>query len=330
MPDDVVPAIAELVTLIRIADEAIGQYAALRAAIFRELVAMRALGTGWKIQYERDPAEGDVTIPAKWTYHTTTGPIIINGQVLNGIGRIKEPETYAPIKSFDFLDANDRTPEPESEAAAAESRLLFLLNATLGEVKALAGALPAIQHEAKQRNLTTDTESLARLDLQMPVFPYWPRAPKEMTQADFDRILSDEKPLLDDARLTLHRVSIEATSLAESAQAIALPGTSPAEELRAEAERQATELSSHSSDFTTVHWFGTDHIFNGGQQAKAVGRLWKEWEAGGHGISEKTIGEEIGSAGNNYRLAMTFRNHRALGTMIVKLAAGIYALKKPE
>lgn len=135
----------------------------------------------------------------------------------------------------------------------------------------------------------------------------------------------------------LRRVQLDARRLLDLPEPVlasaggAVPfGSTPSDELRAAAERQATELSSHSSDFTTVHWFGTDHIFNGGQQAKAVGRLWKEWEAGGHGISEKTIGEEIGSAGNNYRLAMTFRNHRALGTMIVKLAAGIYALKKPE
>jgi hypothetical protein len=62
----------------------IDKYSALRAGIFRELVAMKSLiGGPWRIQYTRDPAEGDPAIPVKWTQHTTNGPIEIGGRTFN-------------------------------------------------------------------------------------------------------------------------------------------------------------------------------------------------------------------------------------------------------
>ena len=88
--------------------------------------------------------------------------------------------------------------------------------------------------------------------------------------------------------------------------------------------------ATHSEDFTTVDWFGTRYLFGDGLQAKAVGCLWAEHEKGEHGLSEKTIGEKIGSEASNYRLVSTFRKHPAWNTMIVKVQQGIYRLKKPE
>jgi hypothetical protein len=88
--------------------------------------------------------------------------------------------------------------------------------------------------------------------------------------------------------------------------------------------------ASHSEDFTTVDWFGTAYVFDDGLQAKAVECLWSEYEKGGHGLSEKSIGERIGSASSNYRLGSTFRNHPAWNSMIVKVRQGVYRLKRPE
>lgn len=105
----------------------------------------------------------------------------------------------------------------------------------------------------------------------------------------------------------------------------------------------------HAPDFTTVNWSGTAYDFDDGLQAKAIRELWKAWEDGGHGLSEKTIGEAIESADNNYRLEKTFRAcvkprckasrgvkppakpamHPAWGTMIEKVRAGVYRLKTP-
>jgi len=91
---------------------------------------------------------------------------------------------------------------------------------------------------------------------------------------------------------------------------------------------KAKGLLSHSSDFTTVTWYDTLYIFDDGLQAKAVALLWTEYDKGEMGLSEKTIGEKIGSSAANYRLDSTFRNHPAWGTMIVKVRQGVYRLKK--
>jgi hypothetical protein len=68
-------------------------------------------------------------------------------------------------------------------------------------------------------------------------------------------------------------------------------------------------------------------------QALAIALLWKEWEAGGHGLNEATIGDKLESGSDRYRLAHTFRNrgapHPAWGTMIVRVDRGVYALREP-
>jgi hypothetical protein len=79
--------------------------------------------------------------------------------------------------------------------------------------------------------------------------------------------------------------------------------------------------------------------------------LWAEWEKGDFTLSEKTIGEKIISANDNYRLRHTFRvvatakkgrgkvtMHPAWGTMIVAGGKGLFRLasvpnpkkKKPQ
>ena len=92
------------------------------------------------------------------------------------------------------------------------------------------------------------------------------------------------------------------------------------------------EITEHSEDFTSVIWFGTNYEFNK-TQAKCVEILWKEWEKGKLSLSEKTIGEEIGSSDENYKLKNTFRTkkrnkaggyimHPAWGKMIVPADTG--------
>ena len=109
-------------------------------------------------------------------------------------------------------------------------------------------------------------------------------------------------------------------------------------------ERKATSRTtqdeidtSHSEDFTSVVWFGEQHSFNK-TQALCVKYLWKEWETNREfGLSEKTIGEQIDSASDNYKLKHTFRvrrdgkylQHPAWGKMIVSCGKGTFRLNSP-
>lgn len=97
--------------------------------------------------------------------------------------------------------------------------------------------------------------------------------------------------------------------------------------------------TSHSADFTSVVWFGIRYQFKKGHQAKAVELLWKEWERGGHSLTQAAIGDEIGSCDERFELAKVFREkkprggytrHSAWGTMIQSVAKGAYALAAPS
>ena len=95
--------------------------------------------------------------------------------------------------------------------------------------------------------------------------------------------------------------------------------------------------ATHSLDFTTVVWFGQRYIFAAGQQARAIALLWSEWEKGGFTLSEKTIGDHIGSSADNYELRSTFRltlpgrpMHPAWNKMIVRVGRNLYKLQRPQ
>jgi hypothetical protein len=74
----------------------------------------------------------------------------------------------------------------------------------------------------------------------------------------------------------------------------------------------------HSEDFTSVVWDGIPFVFTK-SQAAVVKLLWCEYEKGTWTLSEKTIGEGIGSSANNYRIIHTFDKgkHPAWGTLII-------------
>lgn len=91
----------------------------------------------------------------------------------------------------------------------------------------------------------------------------------------------------------------------------------------------------HSEDYSSVVWFGKTYNFTK-TQALCVKHLWSEWEKSeGLSLSEKTIGEKIGSAADNYKLKHTFRvkrnnkscQHPAWEKMIVSSGKGLFCLK---
>jgi hypothetical protein len=191
---------------VRNCDEGIGRYAALRPELFRQLLLVPK---GWRIQYKRDPSKGDPSLPATITYHTAIVSEL-GGQPFNGIASIIKPETYADFHDFALLDQDGNGTMPSTDDATVEMRLAFLLEQLLDAMRVLAGGLPFIEREAKVLGLQTDTTALAELAIQLPVFPYWPKL-KGMTRQDYEKIVSDEKPILDAARLALHRILLEVT-----------------------------------------------------------------------------------------------------------------------
>lgn len=105
--------------------------------------------------------------------------------------------------------------------------------------------------------------------------------------------------------------------------------------------RKTTELRrpTHSPDFTSVDWYGARYTFAKGNQARSVQALWEAWEAGGHSLTQETIGDRIRSAADRFELRTTFRRrkeeggyepHPAWGTMIQKDGKGCYRLVSPE
>lgn len=86
----------------------------------------------------------------------------------------------------------------------------------------------------------------------------------------------------------------------------------------------------HSSDFTSVVWYGTHYAFSKGNQAESVRLLWIAWERGTPTLSQGTIGSRIGSNAEPFRLAHVFRDHPAWGTMIRSPGKGVFELRAPD
>jgi hypothetical protein len=84
--------------------------------------------------------------------------------------------------------------------------------------------------------------------------------------------------------------------------------------------------ASHSPDFRTVHWFGTDYALTE-KQAKVVEALWQAREAGDPEVGQDVLLRACGSDG--VRLVDLFRRSPAWGTLVVSSRAGLYRLADP-
>jgi hypothetical protein len=202
-------------SLVGVCAEAIEKYSILRPELFNELVVFGRLPGGpWRIQFKRDPLKGDSSISPRFSHHV--GKISTEGDDLpfEGVGVIRTPETYAPFHDLTLLDPADKPPEAETDAEASQPRFEFLLHQLLENMKVLAKSLEEVQRLAMAEGLNVDTTPLTKLALHLPVFPYWVRT-KGMTKADYDIILHDEKPLLEDALLALRRLKLELMVKAE-------------------------------------------------------------------------------------------------------------------
>jgi hypothetical protein len=87
--------------------------------------------------------------------------------------------------------------------------------------------------------------------------------------------------------------------------------------------------ATHSTDFTTVTWYGTEYTFALGVQSAAVKALWEEWQKTGLGLHQSTICKAVDAERDSFRMDKAFRGNRALGTMIRSVGDGKYRLMKP-
>jgi hypothetical protein len=97
----------------------------------------------------------------------------------------------------------------------------------------------------------------------------------------------------------------------------------------ASAAQQGRQLppARHSSDFRSVHWYGTDYSFSP-TQAACVRVLWEAWEDGIPDVGQAAILEAAGS--ETERLRSLFVSHAAWGVLIVVGAGkGTYRLAQP-
>lgn len=87
----------------------------------------------------------------------------------------------------------------------------------------------------------------------------------------------------------------------------------------------ATADTAHSTDFRSVRWFGRPYTFTA-TQAACVQVLWQNWEQGTPVISELTILDQAGSAGDRLRDVFDKGKHSAWGTMIRPGGKGVFQL----
>jgi hypothetical protein len=89
-----------------------------------------------------------------------------------------------------------------------------------------------------------------------------------------------------------------------------------------------------ADDFTWVVFADEKYDFTKGNQSECMRALWESWEKGGRrdgcGLSEKTLGEKCGSSASDFRLALVFRGHKALGRIIRPTVKGAFGLFLPE
>jgi hypothetical protein len=87
---------------------------------------------------------------------------------------------------------------------------------------------------------------------------------------------------------------------------------------------------SHSDDFRSVRWYGTDYVFTP-TQAACVRVLWEAWERGTPVLGQDSILEhqDVGSAASRLYDVFQKGKHPAWGKMIVSPRKGAFCLAKP-
>jgi hypothetical protein len=95
-------------------------------------------------------------------------------------------------------------------------------------------------------------------------------------------------------------------------------------------ERPAKPASdvSHSDDFRSVRWYGTEYVFTP-MQAACVGVLWEAWKRGSPVVGQESILEAAGSGSARLRDVFDKGQHPAWGSMIVPARKGSFRLAGP-
>jgi len=97
----------------------------------------------------------------------------------------------------------------------------------------------------------------------------------------------------------------------------------------AEIDTRCKPAKRHSEDFASVHWFGSDHVFNP-TQAAIVRILWEAWESGTPTLTQETLLKAADCEDSEIR--NLFKKHSAWRTMIIRTPGkrGLYQLNAPN
>jgi hypothetical protein len=85
--------------------------------------------------------------------------------------------------------------------------------------------------------------------------------------------------------------------------------------------------ATHTDDFRSVNWYGTEYVFTP-TQAACVRVLWEAWERGTPAVGQDAILEAAGSVGGSLRHVFRKGKHPAWGKMIVSPGKGTFRLAK--
>jgi hypothetical protein len=94
----------------------------------------------------------------------------------------------------------------------------------------------------------------------------------------------------------------------------------------ASSEPERTNTVSHSPDFRSLSWFGTEYFLTE-KQAKVVKALWEAREKGSPDVAQEFLLRACDSDG--VRLVDLFRRSPAWGSLIVSCRRGAYRLPDP-
>ncbi len=149
---------------------------------------------------------------------------------------------------------------------------------------------------------------------------------------------SDPKALFFEANDLVDRIGQDNTSREETRSEAKITLGRLIGDAEALLERTFRQTCSHSEDFGTVTWFGTQYDFNTTSQRTIVSTLWREWDEGRGGVTNEFLQTACGSESSSFKVKNVFRSsgghapghHPAWNTMIQPIKRNLFALCAPK
>ena len=188
-------------------------------------------------------------------------------------------------------------------------------------------------HQFDPRDLNTKESVRTEKEVSIKTISYRGMKPLSNSASDFELQLQDRSMELIEVLYSLLKTPTKLDAYRPQLESMITTLESLYDHLIPEADDEP----SHSPDFTSANWYGTRYTFAKGNQAETIRVLWEAWEAGGHSLSQESIGEKICSKADRFELQKVFRTrqedggyspHPAWGTMIRQSTKGSYCFEK--